>query len=89
VDTARSEPVEAELSRLIDKRSPRESDCDERDESWKASVAAYNARKREENRIAWCEYHEGQAERHRTVLEVIVEHHVHQAEMYRRRPEGE
>ena len=50
---ARSEVVEAELSRVIEKRSTREVDPDERAELWKASVAAYNARRREENRMAW------------------------------------
>ena len=48
--------VEAELARLVEKRSSREIDADERDELWKASVAAYNARRREENRLAWCDY---------------------------------
>jgi len=48
--------VEAELNRLIEKRCSREIDAEERDELWKASVAAYNARRREENRLAWCDY---------------------------------
>lgn len=55
--TAPGEAVEAELNRLIERRSTRETDPDERDELWKASVAAYNARRREENRLAWCEYY--------------------------------
>jgi hypothetical protein len=54
--TAPGEAVEAELNRLIERRSTRETDPDERDELWKASVAAYNARRREENHLAWCEY---------------------------------
>ena len=56
MDTARSEAVEADLSRLIEKRASRETDPDERDELWKASVAAFNARRREENRLAWVGY---------------------------------
>jgi hypothetical protein len=56
MDVARRDTVDAELNRLIEKRSSRETDPDERDELWKASVAAYNARRREENRLAWCEY---------------------------------
>ena len=55
--TAPGEAVEAELNRLIERRSTRETDPDERDELWKASVAAYNARRLEENRLAWCEYY--------------------------------
>jgi hypothetical protein len=75
---------EAELNRLIERRSDNgEVDPDEREELWKASVAAYNARKREENRLAWREYHREQAERHRATLEALVEHHVTRAELYR------
>src|SRR5215203_978669 len=53
MDVARRDTVDVELNRPIEKRSPRETDPDERDELWKASVAAYNARRREENRLAW------------------------------------
>jgi hypothetical protein len=57
VDVARTEAADAELMRMIERRSRRgEVDPDERDELWKASVAAYNARRREENRLAWCGY---------------------------------
>jgi len=56
MDVARRDTVEVELNRLIEKRSSRDTDPDEREELWKASVAAYNARRREENRLAWCEY---------------------------------
>ena len=54
MDVGHSAMVEAELGRLVEKRSSREIDPDERDELWMASVAAYNARRREENRLAWC-----------------------------------
>ena len=53
---ARRDTVEVEVNGLMEKRSSRETDPDERDELWKASVAAYNARRREENRLAWCDY---------------------------------
>ena len=50
--------VDAELDRLISKRASqdRRPDPDEREELWKESVRLYNARRREENRRAWCEY---------------------------------
>ncbi len=67
MDVARGEMVEAELTRLIEKRSSREMDSDEREELWHESLRAHNARGREENRLAWCEYHQKQAERHRAV----------------------
>ena len=46
------------------------------------SVAAYNAGIREENRLAWCDYHSGQAERHRAILEALIADHEAQAEKY-------
>ena len=68
MDVAHTEKVEAELTRLIEKRSSREMDSDdEREELWQESVRAYNARGREEKRLAWCEYHQEQAERHRAI----------------------
>jgi hypothetical protein len=88
MDVERRDTVEVELSRLMDKRSSREVDPDERDELWMGSVAAYNARRREENRLAWCEYHRGQAERHRAILEALIADHEAQAEKYELGPEG-
>ena len=88
MDVARRDTVEVELKRLMEKRSSRETDPDERDELWKASVAAYNARRREENRMAWCEYHRGQAERHRAILEALIADHQAQAEKYELGSEG-
>jgi hypothetical protein len=59
VDLAHTEAADAELARMIERRSRRgEVDPDEREELWKESVRAYNARRREENRIAWCDYFE-------------------------------
>jgi hypothetical protein len=67
MDVARGEMVEAELTCLIEKRSSREMDSDdEREELWQESVRAYNARGREEKRLAWCKHHE-QPERRRAV----------------------
>src|SRR5215213_1397423 len=58
MDVVRRDSVEVELYRLMQKRAPREIAAAERDELWKASVAAYNARRREENRVAWRDYFE-------------------------------
>jgi hypothetical protein len=57
VDIARGELVEKELDAMIVRRS-RQKDSDEEHELWKESVRRYNARKREENRLAWCDYFE-------------------------------
>lgn len=79
VDIARGEMVEGELDRLIERRSAREIDADEREALWQASVRRYNARRREEMRVAWASYHAGQAERHRRTLEGLIAHHETQA----------
>jgi hypothetical protein len=55
VDIARGELVEAELDRFIATRS-RKSDPDEEHELWEESVRRYDARRREDNRLAWCDY---------------------------------
>ena len=52
---APGEAVEADLNRLIERRS-RQRDAEEESELWKESVRRYNARRREENRLAWCDY---------------------------------
>ena len=75
MDVARGEAVEAELNRLIEKRSARAIDPDEREEVWKASVRTYNARKHKEMRAAWTAFHEDQAERHRRTLEELISYH--------------
>jgi hypothetical protein len=81
VDVARADTVDAELDRLISKRASqdRRPDPDEQEELWKESVRAYTARGREEMRAAWCEYHQGQAVRHRAVLEALIARHEEQA----------
>ena len=81
MDVARADTVDAELDRLISKRASqdRRPDPDEQEELWKESVRAYTARRREEMRAAWCEYHQGQAVRHRAVLEALIARHEEQA----------
>jgi hypothetical protein len=55
VDKAKGEMAEKELDRMVERRSRKgEADPKEREELWKASVRAYNARRKEENRLAWC-----------------------------------
>jgi hypothetical protein len=74
VDVARADTAGAELDRLISKRAShdRRPDPDEQEELWKSSVRAYIACRREELRVAWASYHEGQAERHRRTLQDLV-----------------
>jgi hypothetical protein len=57
MDVAHAEAVEKELNNFIERRSRKGGvDPDEREELWKESVRRYNARRREQNRRAWCEY---------------------------------
>ena len=83
-----AEAVDEELVRLIEKRSRRgETTADAREESWKASVRAYNASQREENRQAWHEHHQRQAACLRATLEALIALHEEQAEKHRE-PKG-
>jgi hypothetical protein len=51
--------ADAELTRMIERRSRKgEVDPDELNPGYMESVCRYNARRREENRIAWCDYFE-------------------------------
>jgi hypothetical protein len=84
-----AEMVEKQLDAMIQRRARKgDVDPDEQEEIWKASVRRYNARRREEMRAAWCEHHQGQAARLRTVLEELIANHEEQAERYRDQPEG-
>ncbi len=70
--------MEAELDRLIERRS-RQKDPDEESELWKASVRAYEEKRRQEARLEWHLHHTAQAERLRRTLEALASHHEEQA----------
>jgi hypothetical protein len=78
LDATRGEMVEKAFDAMIERRS-RRKDPDEEHDLWKESVRAYTARRREEMRAAWREYHRGQAERHRAVLEALIAGHEERA----------
>jgi hypothetical protein len=75
---APGEAMEADLNRLIERRS-RQRDADEENELWKESVRRYNDRKQQLLRKEWCEYHQGQAARLRAVFEPLIARHEEQA----------
>jgi len=52
---------------------------DEAEEIWKESVRRYNDREQEQLQNEWCEYHQGQAARHRAVLESLIARHEKEA----------
>jgi hypothetical protein len=85
------EAIDLELDRLISRRASADlsEDPDTKEELWKASVRAYAGRKSEEMRAAWREYHQGQAARHRAVLEALVASHEAEAARYTDQQIGE
>ena len=57
MEVAHGELAEKQLGTLIERRSRKgEVDPDEQEEHWKTSVRRYNARRREEKRVAWSDY---------------------------------
>jgi hypothetical protein len=58
VDVAHGEMVEKQLDAMIQCRARMgDVDPDDRDELWKASVKAYNDRRRQRARLEWHLYH--------------------------------
>lgn len=90
MDITRSEAVEHELTRLIEKRADQrrkdgeltasQEAATQREALWAGSVRRYNARLRAENRAAWYAYHADQAERLRRTLEPLIAFHEAEAE---------
>ena len=75
-----AEMVEKQLDALIQRRTGKgDVDPDEAEEIWKESERRYNDRKQQLLRNEWCEYHQGQAARHRAVLESLIAHHEEEA----------
>ena len=75
-----AEIVEKQLAAMIQRRFRKgDVDLDEREEIWKASVRAYNEKRRQMARLEWRAFHCGQAARHRAVLESLIAHHEEQA----------
>ncbi len=78
---ARADTVDAELERFISRRASQDTrpDPDELEPGYVESVRRFNARRREENRAAWREYHRQQALRHRGILEALISYHERRA----------
>jgi hypothetical protein len=92
VDISRSEGVEQELNRLIERRHDQRT-AEERhkpsEELWQESVERYNAERDRQLRTEWAEYHQGQAARHRAVLKALIAtHEARAAKFMDVRPKG-
>ena len=92
MDISRSEWVEHELNRLIERRHDQRT-AQERhkpsEELWQESVERYNAERDRQLRTEWAEYHQGQAARHRAVLKALIATHAARAaKLMEDEPEG-
>jgi hypothetical protein len=78
VDISRSEWVEHELNRLVERRHDQrtaEESHRPSEELWQESVERYNAERDRQLRTEWTKYHRGQAARHRAVLKALIATH--------------
>ena len=86
--TAPGEAVEAELDRLIERRS-RQKGPDEESRLWQESVKRYEQESRQVAQLEWHLHHTAQAERLRRTLEGLIAHHEeHAAKLMDVRPKG-
>jgi urease accessory protein UreF len=82
VNITRSEGVEHELNRLIERRHDQRTSEEwhkPSEELWQESVERYNAERDRQLRTEWTEYHQDQAECHKAVLKGLIAHHEEQA----------
>ena len=78
MNVARIEAADVDLVRMIEQRSRKgEVDPDELEPFYMESVRRYNARRREQNRLAWCGYFERLA----ACLRARAEEYDHRAQM--------
>ena len=78
VDIIRSEGVEHELNRLIERRHDQRTAQEwhkPSEELWQECVERYNAERDRQLKTEWAEYHQGQATRHRAVLKALIATH--------------
>ena len=77
MDVIHRDTVDRDLERLLVTRASEDTTADPTtlEASYLESVRRFNARQRAENRAAWSEYHRGQAQRHRGVLEALIARH--------------
>jgi hypothetical protein len=64
-DVAHTYAVEAEITRMIERRSRKgDVDADDREELWMESVRRFHERRREQNRWEWVRYFDRMAQSH-------------------------
>ena len=81
MDIVRGELVEKELDAMIQRRVRKgDVDPDEREELWKASIRAYEEKRRQMARLEWHQHHTEQAERLRRTFERLISCHENEAQ---------
>jgi hypothetical protein len=92
VDVSRSEWVEHELNRLIERRHDQRTAQEwhrPSEELWQESVERYNSERDRQLRTEWHEYHQGQAARHSAVLKALIAtHEARAAKLIEDEPKG-
>jgi len=81
MDLAHGEMVEKQLDAMIQRRVRKgDVDPDEREELWKASIRAYEEKRRQMARLEWHQHHTEQAERLRRTFERLISYHENEAQ---------
>jgi hypothetical protein len=83
VDITHSEHVEKELDLIISRRDAqrRKTEGERLEEGlWRESERRHAEHRREQNRLAWLDYHRAAAERTRRTLEALISDHETKAE---------
>ncbi len=84
MDVIHRDTVDRDLERLLVTRASEDTTSDPTtlEASYVESVRLFHARRRDENRTAWVNYHLDQARRHKRTLGGLVAHHEAEAEKY-------
>lgn len=69
MDAARTEAIESELDRLIEKRAAEARDANRVEELWKESARIHERKRRRTNGAAWYEHHMTLSDVHRRLAE--------------------
>ncbi len=75
MDAERTEAIESELDRIIERRAAEGRDAGRVEELWREAGRLHGERRRKETAAAWYGYHMDQAERLRRTMTTLVEFH--------------
>ncbi len=79
-DPIKIEAAGASINAFIEKRAKQSTAERERENLWAQSVRRHHEKRRQANRLAWLDYHQGQAARLRATRTVLVAKHEEVAE---------